>query len=292
MNWKDERDKLLLEVPRTPSKFWDSIKNLCALLFMVRLKVRLEEDEPIKPDDPYIEGVNFDRMQTLRYFILIRRYFWAMFVIQFVLVGVSIFGGFDPVPLMLERFREIFQEVTIVLYIFLNFYLWMYDRKFTQYISSDKPNIAISVEGRLPHIFEMDFEKFVKRFLKPVPDAYVEGLAYVYVSYGSEHEEGPMKDSLGYYFPGTSPYIVLFAKTIWDHCPQHVNTMPFFFDILFARILYDQIGFHVHKIVPPDPIRAPIAERFGTMLFRRYFYGRWTGRLVRYFRLIFKLGVV
>lgn len=293
MNWKDERDKLLLEVPRTPSKFWDSIKNLCALLFMVRLKVRVEdEDEKIPPDAPYIEGINFDRFVTLRYFILIRRFFWGFFAVHFLLLLVIIFGGFDPVPLLLIRFREIFQEISICLYIFLNFYLWMYDRKYTDYVLTDKPGVAISVDGRLQHIFDMDFDKFIKQILKPLPEQDVAGLAYVYVSYGSEHEEGPVRDQLGYYFPGTSPYIILFAKTIWDHCPEHVDIMPGYFDILFTRILYDQVGYHVHKITPPDAIRAPIAERYGTMMYRRYFYGKWTGRLVRYFRIVFKLAIV
>jgi len=292
MNWKDERDKLLLEVPRTPSKFWDSIKNLCALLFIVRLKVSVEGDEKPGRNVSFLEGINFDRPDTLRYFVIIRRYFWAIFAIHLLLLAVCLCGGFDPVPLLLTRIREFFQELTNVLYIFLNFYLWMYDRKYTEYILTDKPGVAISVDGRLQHIFDMEFEKFIKQLLRPVPEEDLAGLAYVYVSYSSEHEEGPMKDSLGYYFPGTSPYIILFAKTIWDHCPEHVDIMPFFFDILFTRILYDQVGFHVHQITPPDPIRAPEAERYGTMMYRRYFYGRWVGRLVRYFRIVFKLGIV
>ncbi len=170
--------------------------------------------------------------------------------------------------------------------------MWMYDRKYTGYVTSDKSGVAISVDGRLQHIFDLDFEKFIKQVLKPLPEQDVAGLAYVYVSYGSEHEEGPVRGQLGYYFPGTSPYIILFAKTIWDHCPEHVDMMPSFYDVLFTRILYDQIGYHVHQIQPPDPIRKPIAERYGTMMYRRYFYGKWIGRLIRYFRIIFKIGIV
>jgi hypothetical protein len=136
--------------------------------------------------------------------------------------------------------------------------------------------------------------KIVRTLLQTVPAKYLVGLDCVVLTNASglsrRDRIGRVKSRrrrydkslvLGRYHPkwrGGRPYIELRVDQILKRLPRLVLWAPFFRDPMFARVLFHELGHHIHHTMRPEHLeKEDVADSWarklnGNFLRKRYWY--------------------
>lgn len=129
-----------------------------------------------------------------------------------------------------------------------------------------------------------NLERVVERMLSRLPTGYFAGFGTVSLRDWeslSKRERikrkkaGPHKELLGTYFPPTAQdpaYIHLFIDTIFAGLPKTFSRIPPVRDILLGKVLYHELGHHLHRVIRPEHRDAElVAEEWRKRLLGEYF---------------------
>ncbi len=154
-----------------------------------------------------------------------------------------------------------------------------------------------------------DATRMVRTLLRTVPEKYVRGLDCVVLlneAFLPHRKRGSRvrsrKDAFGkswvlgryhHAWRGKPPWIELFVdRIICDVHPTILIWIPPVRAVCFARVLYHELGHHIHDFIRPEyNEKEEVADRWGTKLLanflqKRYWYALWplivVGRIRRW----------